>query len=125
MRVADVAVGHVADVHQPAVVHADVDKTAEIDHVEHGAGQFHAGGGAELSTPCLNTGAGRSSRGSRPGTDQLGQDVLQRQRADLQLLGHDVEVHRGDLLGQRRGGILVAERRPARASRSITREATA
>ena len=44
MRIADETVGQAADVHQAAVVHADIDETAEIDHVEHRAGQFHAGG---------------------------------------------------------------------------------
>src|SRR5262249_5044389 len=39
----DVAVGHLADVDQAAVLQADVDEGAEVDDVEDGPLQFHAG----------------------------------------------------------------------------------
>ena len=41
VRIADELVGQPANVDQAAVVHADVDEAAEIDDVQHGAGQFH------------------------------------------------------------------------------------
>ena len=43
VRIANEAVGQPADVHQAAVVHADIDEAAEIDDIEHRAGQLHAG----------------------------------------------------------------------------------
>ncbi len=41
--IADEAVRESADMHQSAVVHADIDEAAKIDDVEHRAGQFHSG----------------------------------------------------------------------------------
>ena len=85
---------------------------------------------SSLSTPCLKTGGGQVLAGIAPGTGQLGEDVLQRQRADLQLLGHGVEVDRGDLLGSASGASGAAASLSARSagaapSRSSTRAATA
>jgi hypothetical protein len=42
MRAADVAVRHLADVNQTAVLQADIDEHTEVDHIEHFATQFHA-----------------------------------------------------------------------------------
>ena len=49
---------------------------------------------SSLITPCLKIGAGKSSRGIASRTGQLGQNVPQRQLADLQFLGHRLEVDR-------------------------------
>ena len=37
-------IGQLADMHQPAVLEPYIDERAEVDHVQHGAGQFHAAG---------------------------------------------------------------------------------
>ncbi len=51
---AHVAIGQLADMHQARVVQADVDKGPEVDHVQHGALQLHAGGQVvELDDPLL------------------------------------------------------------------------
>ena len=42
VRIADEAIGQAADVNQAAVGEPDIDERSEIDHVEHGALQFHA-----------------------------------------------------------------------------------
>ncbi len=43
VRTLDIAVGHLADVNQTAVLQSDVDEGAEIDHVQDGSLQFHPG----------------------------------------------------------------------------------
>ena len=43
MGIANEPIRQLANVHQAAVVEADIDKGAEIDHVENAAEQFHAG----------------------------------------------------------------------------------
>src|SRR5262245_24613136 len=43
VRIADELVGQAADVHQPAVFQSDVDEGPKVDHVEHAAGELHAG----------------------------------------------------------------------------------
>ncbi len=81
VRVADEAVGHVADVDQPAVVHADVDKGPEIDDVEHGAGQLHRRRQVfQLQHAPLEDRRRQVLAGIAPRPGQLGDDVLEQQR---------------------------------------------
>ena len=67
-RVLDEAVRELADVHQPVLMHADVDERAELRHVGDHAFQHHPGcTSAILRTSSWKFGATNLSRGSRPG----------------------------------------------------------
>ena len=84
VRIADILVGQLADVHQARVVQADVDERAEIDHVQHRARQLHAGRQVvELDDALLEDRRRQvfARVAARPG--QLRQNVLEQQRAGV------------------------------------------
>ena len=88
MRIANETVGQATNVHQAAVVHADIDETAEIDHVEDCTGQFHAGRQVfELQDALFEDRRGKVLAGVPAGTGQLGENVPQGQSADHRFLG--------------------------------------
>ena len=110
VRIADELVGQPADVNQAAVVHADVDEAAEIDHVQHRAGQLHAGRQVfQLDDAAFEDRRGQILAGIAARPDQLRQNVRERQRADLQLLGQRFRFDLGDALGQGGGRLLLAQ----------------
>ena len=113
VRIADVLVGHLADVHQAAVVHADVDEGPEIDDVEHRAGQFHARAEVfQLEHALFEHGRGQIFARIASRTDQLRHDVLERQHAHFQLFGHLLQVDLGDRFGQGGAFSLSPDRPP-------------
>ena len=74
----DEPVRKLAHVHQPVLVHADVHKRAEVDHVAHRTCQLHAG----LQVLHAHHVGAQQRRGQLvahipPGAQQLGNDVLQ------------------------------------------------
>ena len=72
------------DVHQSAVVHADIDKAAEIDDVEDRAGQFHAIGEVlEFEHAVFENGRRQIFAGIASGPGKMGQDVFQAERAHV------------------------------------------
>ena len=77
---------------------------------------------SSLMMPRLKTGAGRSSRGSRPGRANCARMSLSVSTPTSNSLASASDVDRGDALGQRGGRLLLASDRPARRrSRSSTR----
>ena len=82
-----------ADVHQPAVVQADVDKGPKVDHVEHRTQQFHAGLQVlELEYALLKKWLRQVLAGIAAGPGQLLDNVGQQQPTDSQLTGERIEV---------------------------------
>ena len=79
VRIADEFVGHLADVDQAAVVHADIDEGAEVDHVENRAGKLHAGAEIfQLENSLFEDGRGQIFAGIAAGANQLRGDVFER-----------------------------------------------
>ena len=107
-----------ADVHQPAVVQADVDKGAEVDNVEHRTQQFHAGLQVlELEHALLEKWLRQVLAGIAAGPCQLLNDVGQQQPADSQFSGEGIEIERRRPLGERlrvlpAGEILAGSAKP-------------
>ena len=93
VRIADVLIREMADVHQPAVVQADVDKGPKVDHVEHRTQQFHAGLQVlELEYALLKKWLRQVLAGIAAGPGQLLDNVGQQQPTDSQLTGERIEV---------------------------------
>src|SRR5262249_60056388 len=81
----DVTVGHLADVNQSAVFQADVDKGAEVDDVENGALQLHAGLEVfELQHTLLEDGGRQIVARIAPWTRQGFEDVAQGRCPDVE-----------------------------------------
>ena len=76
---ADEPVSHAGDVHQPVLMHANIDERAEVNHVAHRARQLHA---RRQVAHCEHIRAqhGRGQRLTRvtSGLFQLGGDIQQR-----------------------------------------------
>ena len=110
VRVADEFVGQLADVDQPAVVHADIHKRAEIHHVEDRARQFHALGKIfEFEYALLEDRVGKIFARVAAGTGQLRQNVFQQQLAHCKLFGGRGHVNGFDALGQDFGPFAAAD----------------
>lgn len=79
MRILDEAIRQRRDVHQPVLMHAHVDKGAEVGDIGNGALQHHAGLQVLKDLDALQK-LRRLELGTRvaPGLFQLGQDVLYR-----------------------------------------------
>ena len=104
MRIADVLAGKLTEMHQPAVVEADVDEGPEINHVQHRAHEFHAHGKVlEFEHALLEERLGEVFAGiaARPG--ELLEDVRQKQPAHAQFSGERLEIDRDRLLRERLG----------------------
>ncbi len=101
VRIAHVAAGELADVHEPAVVEADIDERTEVDDVEHRPHELHAHFQVfELEHPLLEEGLGEVLAGITAGASQLLDDVGQEQAAHSQFpcQGWQIELRR--LLGE-------------------------
>ncbi len=84
VRIADVAIGEPADMNQAAVGQTDIDEHAEVDHVEHGGLQFHAGLQIfELSNTAAEQRRRETFARVETGPPERIQNVAQQVRADL------------------------------------------
>ena len=96
--------------YQAAVVHADVDKAAEIDHVQNRAGQFHALRQVfQLDYAAFEHRGGQILAGIAPGRANCARMSFKVSRPTSNSLASASEIDLGNAFGQGRGGLLVAQ----------------
>jgi hypothetical protein len=105
----DVPVGELADMNEPRVLQTDIDKGAEVDHVENGPLEFHSGGQIlEFENAFLENRFGKIVSRITLGAAQSLDDIPQREFTDCQFLGEFSQVGRGELLVDFRETVSVA-----------------
>ena len=88
VRALDVAIGELADMHEPRVLQTDVHEGSEVHHIENRALQLHAGSQVfKLENPLLEDRLGQVVTGVSLGTAEGLDDVLESELADAQILG--------------------------------------
>jgi hypothetical protein len=99
MGALDVPVGKLADMHKPRVLQTDVDESAEVDHVEYGALEFHPGSEVlELENPLLENRFGKIVSRITFGTAKGLYDIPERKLTDGQFLGKFSQIGGSELL---------------------------
>jgi hypothetical protein len=86
VRALDVAIGELADVHQPRILEADVDESPEVDHIQDRPLELHARDQVfDLQDPLLEDRLGQVVSRVALGATERFDDVSQGEFADLQL----------------------------------------
>ncbi len=86
MRALDVPIGQLADMHETRILQADIDESAEIDHVQDRPLELHSGAQVlDLQDPLLENRLGKIVSRVALGALERFDDVAKRELAGFQL----------------------------------------